>query len=297
MTDAELSELVERHPLWPHVPHEATPAQVARFAGSVLVGARRFGDRDGLVALHDSSWDAAKLGVRSGRIFVVLPPDSRRPEQVLTDALAAIDADGYRYLLTRVDANDMRTIQLLEQAGFILVDAILSQYLWTDHVAPAPPGPHTVRRATPADAERLAVLVDESFTMSRFHCDPWIGLDRAREIYRDWGRNIAKGLNDVNLVVEVDGAVAGFLSCKDIVESRSAFGYGYGRIELVAVDARARGRGCVQALTVRLVEESAVHDWRRLGIGTQISNVRAIRAYQRAGFVPGDGIVTLRRLI
>ena len=79
--------------------------------------------------------------------------------------------------------------------------------------------------------------------------------------------------------------------------AREAYGHGYGRIELVAVAARAQGRGVVAALAGPLFDEACARRWDVLGIGTQISNVRAIRAYQRVGFIPGDSIFTLRRWV
>jgi GNAT superfamily N-acetyltransferase len=301
-----LLELLERFPSWPHAPRGAAPSQVARFAASILGGARLIGWPDderprAVAALHDAPWDSEKLGVASARLFVVVPPDAADGTAALLDrALAAADAAGARYLVTRIDAGDVHVVQALEQRGFIVVDAILSQYLRPAESPPiaAPPDVH-VRAAIPADGPALAALADESFTMSRFHWDPWIGPERGRAIYREWAHNIARGLNDVNLVAEIDGGVIGFLSCKDVPQARPAYALGYGRIELVAVAPPARGRHVIAALTARLVAEcaSAERRWDLLGIGTQIANVRAMRAYQRVGFAPGDSIFTLRRLV
>ena len=147
-----------------------------------------------------------------------------------------------------------------------------------------------------ADASSLASITDASFTESRFHGDPWVGEARARAIYRLWASNLARGLNDVTLVAHQADSVVGFLSAKGVAGAREAFGFGIGRIELVAVAEQHRGLGVVAALTSRLIEESPARGWSLLGIGTQTSNVRAMRAYARAGFAPGDSIFTLRWL-
>lgn len=300
---AAVLRVLERFRLWPHVPRGATPLQVARYAAVVLQGAIFYGWPDdeqprAIAALQPAPWDSEKLGVPAARLFVVVPPDaSEVAVPLLQRALEIADSSGIRYLVTRIDAGDLGVIQAMEQAGFIVVDAILSQYLDPRIEAPAASGGLEVRLAEPADADALATIADLCFTMSRFHGDPWIGVENARAIYRDWARNIACGLNDLNVVATVDERVVGFLSCKDVPAARSTYGHGYGRIELVAMAPEARGRGGVAAMTRRLVEDAVERDWQRLGIGTQIANVQAMRAYQRVGFVPGDSIFTLRRLI
>ena len=304
LDEREALEVLEQFPYWFHALRGASPGQVARFAAAGLRGARLLGWPDdgpaaALTALQDAPWDTAKLGVTSGRLYVCVPPAAHAGAAALiADTLAAADAAGYRYLVTRLDAGDLHVVQLLEQAGFVVVDAILSQYVRTaEAAAPAAPPDVAVRAVRPDDAAGLAALAAAAFTMSRFHSDPSIGVDLGRSIYREWGANLAGGLNDLTLVAELDGALAGFLSCKEMTAARASYGFGYGRIELVAVAEAARGRGVIDALTATLLVEARARTWEVLGIGTQIANVRAIRAYQRVGFAPGDSIFTLRRRV
>ncbi len=304
LDERHVLDVLERFPYWLHALRGASPGQVARYAASMLGGARWFswpydGPPAALVALQDAPWDSDKLGVKSARIYVAVPPGAHGgAAELVARTLATLDGEGYRYLVTRLDANDLQVVQLLEQAGFIVVDAILSQYVRpAEAPAPAAPADVAVRQVGADDGDALGVLAADAFTMSRFHSDPAIGVELGRAIYRDWGTNLAFGLNDVTLVAELDGAIAGFLSCKDMAGARSAYGFGYGRIELVAVAATKRGRGVVAALTARLFEDATARAWEVLGIGTQIANVRAIRAYQHVGFAPGDSIFTLRRRV
>lgn len=304
MNQASLLDVLEAYPSWPHAPRDATAAQVGRFAASVLRGATLLGwpDEDrprAVAAVQDAPWDSARLGVKAGRLFVVVPPAAiDGAVELVAGTLAAAAGAGFRYLVTRIDAGDLAVVQVLEKAGFLVVDAILSQYLQVGAAPPltAPPDV-AVRLVDLADGDALAALADGCFTMSRFHCDPWIGEERGRAIYRDWARNLAAGLNELTLVAEIDGAVAGFLSCRDVADTRPSYGFGYGRIELVAVAETARGRGVVASLNRRLIAESPSRGWNLLGIGTQIANVRAMRAYQNVGFIPGDSIFTLRHLV
>lgn len=295
--------LLERYAHWPHPPRGATRAQVAHFAAATLAHATwtelRSAQRiEAAVARVHLPWDTEKLGVEGARIACVIPDDAACTHgEVIGAALAQARQDGYGYLFTRVDAAELRTVQALESAGFQTVDAILSQYLRVADGLTAGRGTDAlVREATAEDAETLATVTDASLTMSRFHGDPWVGLDRARALYREWARNSVRGLNDFTAIAEVDGQPAGFLSVKNVPGAKEAFGFGYGRIELVAVLEAYRGRGIVHAMTARLVEECPRRGWGLLGIGTQVSNVRAIRAYARAGFAPGDAIFSMRWL-
>ena len=295
----EVQRLLERYPTWPHRPRRATSSQVAHFARLVLEGAtltevRSAARLEALVGLHPLAWDTDMLGVKTGRMTFVVPPDAacdRR--ETAREAVAAARDKGYASLFTRVDASELDTVQALEAAGFETVDAILSQYLWVSEAA-LPSSPIEVRSASRDDSALLGDLTDATMAQSRFHSDPRVGAARARSIYRQWGQNTVLGLNDLTLICEVDGEPAGYLSAKDVKASRAAFGWGYCRIELVAVLERFRGTGLVAAMTARLIAECPSRRWDLCGIGTQIGNIRAMRAYAKVGFAPGDSILTLR---
>lgn len=298
----ELLALLERYPYWPHPPRAATRAQHARFAQSGLRGAEitehRSAERlEAAVARHHLPWDTEKLGFPAARVAFVIPPNATCGFEVPVRAtIERARADGYGSLFTRVDAGELGLVQALEAAGFITVDAILSQYIQVPEAGALPAAREgvTVRIATAADADLLARITDASITQSRFHGDPKIGVPRARELYREWARNAVNGLNDLTLIGEVRGEPAGYLSGKDVKGALDAYGFGYCRIELVAVLDGFRGTGVVQAMTARLLAECPSRGWGLCGIGTQISNVRAIRAYAKAGFAPGDSIFSLR---
>lgn len=290
-----LRALLERYRHWPHAPRGVTPAQIAAYALSTIPAAAEIVTATGAgVAWYETPWDTEKLGVRAGRLVPVAPGAGLAT--VLDEALRRATAAGFGYLITRVDANDLQAVQTLEAAGFQIVDAILSQYLRLPATPPPARPELAVRPTRPDDADALAAIADLSFAHSRFHDDPFIGAERGRRFYHDWARSLAHGLNTLTLVAERGGAVVGFLSCLDFGGARGAYGHGYGRIELVAVHPDARGAGVVAALTARLIDECPRHGWQLLGIGTQISNIAAIKAYQRAGFTPGDAIFTLRWL-
>ena len=294
--------LLERFPYWPHAPRDASRADVARFAYGLVDDAEFEEHRDEAGALlafaarQHLAWDTEQLGLRAARVaFVIDERSDRLHDRVVADAIAKAEADGYGYVFTRIDAGDLRTVQACERAGFVTVDAILSQYI---EVARAPavelPGDVEIVEATSDDAERMSALVDGTLARSRFHDDPRFGPERGRALYRTWAANCVRGLNELTLIARIDGHDAGYLTVKDNKAARAGFGWGYGRIELVGVLDGYRGRGVVGALTAALLARCDRFGWTRLGVGTQTWNVAAIRAYQKAGFVPGDSIFSMR---
>jgi len=298
----ELLSLLTRYPYWPHRPRASSVEQHAAFARASLQGAELVRHHRGsilvaAVARQTLGWDTEKLGVPSARLSVIVDPDSVEvTASIVGEALASATSAGFGYLFTRVDARELATVQHLERAGFRTVDAIVSQYLRVGvqpGVSAAPSG-IAVREATAADAALVEEMTDATLTQSRFHSDPLVGVEKARAMYREWARNSVSGLNELTLIAEVDGVPAGFLSCKDVRGAREAYGYGYCRIELVAVLEAFRGTGAVQALTANLLARCPAHGWALCGIGTQISNATALRAYGKAGFTPGDAIFSMR---
>jgi dTDP-4-amino-4,6-dideoxy-D-galactose acyltransferase len=137
----------------------------------------------------------------------------------------------------------------------------------------------TVEASNADDAAAIEQIAGHCFVFSRFHLDPTIGQDRANEVKRQWARNACCGRASVVYVARQQNAVTGFLA---VLESKSIAGSD-AIIDLVGVDAGHQGRGVGLALSSAFVER-----WRgradRLRVGTQISNVPAMRLYEKIGF-------------
>ncbi len=129
------------------------------------------------------------------------------------------------------------------------------------------------------DAVAIENIAAGCFRYTRFHLDDAIGLDRANEIKRQWARNACRGRAATVYVARLAGSVVGFLA---VLESRSLNGSD-AIIDLVGVDAAHQGQGIGRGLSHMFVEA-----WRgradRLRVGTQVSNVPAMRLYEKMGF-------------
>lgn len=178
----------------------------------------------------------------------------------------------------RVPVSDVEHLARLTASGFAVVDVGV-QLDAPASVLRACPDPvsrsWSVRDAAVRDCEPVARVAGEMLVTSRFHLDPRIESQLASELKREWVRNFFKGLRGNRLLVaELDGEVAGFLQ---VLERE-----GLGTIDLIAVLPVLQGTGAAGDLIKQwLRESSAITNVR---VGTQISNVRSLRAYGRLGF-------------
>ncbi|HEY6806738.1 MAG TPA: GNAT family N-acetyltransferase [Pyrinomonadaceae bacterium] len=258
----------------------------------------------GFTALTMLPWDSQQLGFAAGRIDYLVaeggyPQQHETKKALLRRVLNEANRRGIWHLNVRVDVNDLSTLHVLEETGFITVDNILTFALdLTTHELSAVEHDFTIRQATIDDSERAAQLALNIFTKDRFHSDPLINKDRADKLHAEWVRNSCKGVAaDVVLSAKTDEQLLGFITCKVQRETPVEFGQMIGTIVLVGCDEKARGCGIGRALI------SAALDWLKqqgcdvVEVGTQLRNVPASRLYQKCGFQLVGASASLRLVL
>lgn len=231
-----------------------TRLAAARERGRVRV-VRREGAARGAIALRESPWDAEGLGLRAVTTvdLVALAPGDEEP-RVLLEALAAeLDAfslergSGLDWL--RVDSSDGALLDVLLRRGFRVVETIFSLVAPDAELGRSPPpGPGVrVREARPEDAAWLRPLAAAAFTESRFR-DPQGPTGWNELVYARWidARLAQRSPTLRFFVAELEGTPSGFLIWK--VQATPGVAGLTGQVDLVATDARARGRGLGRAL-------------------------------------------------
>lgn len=113
----------------------------------------------------------------------------------------------------------------------------------------------------PAVPEDIATCreIAKSFRYDRFHADPRIPLDKANELKGRWIENAIRGRAERVWVAE-----GGFLSV-----------LAGGRIDLICVEPRMRGRGIAR----RLLQQAFRH-YPALNVGTQLANEESLKLYR-----------------
>lgn len=177
------------------------------------------------------------------------------------------------FVYAKVPAEHAAAVELLEDAGFHLVDTNVR--FARDRRRDAPQPKAAVRPALPADETAVADVAVAGFGYSRFHLDPRVPREVADRIKGDWVRSWFAGRRgDAMLVADVEGRVAGF--CQLLRTDTAAV------IDLIAVARLARGRGVARALLGAV--DALPWEVERVEVGTQVANVPSVRLYESDGF-------------
>jgi dTDP-4-amino-4,6-dideoxy-D-galactose acyltransferase len=226
-------------------------------------------------------WLSDVLGVSSWKVFGIEADTS--PVEIKAGLLQYADQDS-AFFSAKIRTEDVRAVANATRSGFVAVDVNVT-FDW-DNVANGALGNcgmgnsnMTIETAGAGDEAAIEEIAGHCFTFSRFHLDPAIGLDRANDVKRQWARNACRGRASVVYVVRQQADVAGFLA---VLESESG-GHKDAIIDLVGVDKGHQGQGAGRALSRMFVDQ-----WHgradRLRVGTQISNIPAMRLYESIGF-------------
>jgi dTDP-4-amino-4,6-dideoxy-D-galactose acyltransferase len=226
-------------------------------------------------------WLSDVLGVSSWKVLGVTAAVS--PADIRADLLDRAEG-GAGFFSAKIATRDVMAVTHATQAGFSVVDVNVTFDWDSDGAgasgnAPNHNGVMTIDAADADDAAAVEAIAGRCFAFSRFHLDPAVGLDRANEVKRQWARNACHGRASAVYVARRQNDVVGFLA---VLENRSGAGTD-AIIDLVGVDAGHQGQGAGRALSRSFVEQ-----WRgradRLRVGTQISNIPAMRLYESIGF-------------
>ncbi len=271
-----------------------TNAWIVRMGNSVL----------GLTSLTQLLWDSRLLGMAAARIDYLVASGSYREQyqikqNLISSALMHGAKRDIQHFSARLDASDLSGLHVLEQAGFITVDSILTFALNLNSAPVSEPAVEgiNIRMATGADSEATAELARKAYVYDRFHADPAVPTDKADELHAEWLRNSCAGRAvDAVIVAEDDKGVVGFVTCKLQLDTESHLGKLIGTIVLVATARRARGKGIARAMTLAAIEWFRAQSVEIVEVGTQLRNVPASRVYQNCGFRLVGSSISLRKL-
>lgn len=222
-------------------------------------------------ALVDDAWLATLIGKPALR----LRPDVDRTDPAVHEALATA-LRGPSMITAKVATTDIATVQWLASLGFCVVDVNVQLVRECEGRASQPPQVFRgkVRLATADDEKNVAYIAREAFRYDRFHLDPLISEEVARDVKEAWVRNYFSGeRGDAMVVAEVERTVEAFLLL--LVSPGEGT-----TIDLIAVDPVRQGRG----LAAAMIEFASMFEPRRFVVGTQAANIASIRLYEKLGF-------------
>ena len=182
-------------------------------------------------------------------------------------------------IMTRLDAQELRAVQVLCEARFRLVEC----YLEYDHDLKAIPASMIETRIEPFEREHIPVLERmalASFRFSRFHMDEAIPVELANKTRAEWVRNACLGRAETVLVSREQAELTGFVICRQ----KSIDDTPAGVLDLMAVSEQHRHKGLGNALTIAFLNYCIQQGYGMAFVGTQAHNVASNRLYQKTGF-------------
>ncbi|MFC1673822.1 GNAT family N-acetyltransferase [Pseudomonadota bacterium] len=172
----------------------------------------------------------------------------------------------------RIAVEDQAAEADLRGAGFTAIESLVTLHRALAGATPTPDGVRLVREA---DVESCLDIARTAFVHDRFHADPRVP-DRSADLLKEvWVRNSLEGRADAVLVAQVEGAVAGFVTCM-VTDAAAA-------IDLIAVAPGHQGQG----IGKRLVRGALAHyagDKALMRVGTQDTNDRSLALYESQDF-------------
>jgi ribosomal protein S18 acetylase RimI-like enzyme len=235
-----------------------------------------------LVEVRGLDWETAFFGAPMGALIKVAQPDesgllpqSNALAHELRSALREAELDGYRHLSYRVDAKDLPAIWAAERTGLRLMDVAVD--LSYRFGSPLSLPQRAVRAGTPDDVPAMRAMTRGAFGLTRFAVDPFFTPEQVDDFYATWATNLFNGLAEYVVVADIDGQLAGFVSCK-LSEN------GQGRIPLVATASQFQRRGIARDLLAAALAWFSDNGCTLAHVKTQAANSAAAALYERAGF-------------
>jgi RimJ/RimL family protein N-acetyltransferase len=177
----------------------------------------------GFISIRDLPWDSKVFNIAMASIteFVVDPTFGIQYEigqLLMNEAINWAKQQNYKFLLCKTYSDDITSIHILENSGFILVDTLLDYAIdfRKTHFDDIPPQQIisediSIRSARPDDEQELVILAKDSFQnhFGRYHSDPNISRENAIKVYTEWMRSSLNGYSDYFLLAEIGGQIAG----------------------------------------------------------------------------------------
>ncbi len=180
------------------------------------------GDRAVISVGRPLAWDSEFFHVPMGRLdYLLRGPSAGRGTlaQAVRGAVEAFRASGVKHITAKVDVADADALTVFEDAGFRLMDALVT---YIAHPRRPPPrrvkDVGVIRPFVPADTERVLEITRDSYRgfPGRFQLDPHLPKERSDEFYLEWARKCCAGTMADRIYVAEDtgGDLIGWASVK-----------------------------------------------------------------------------------
>lgn len=209
------------------------------------------------------------------------------------DMLKSLKSGGYNLIISKVNANNIKLINELEQHGFEIKDIQVTYKFTLPNHSPFTPAVNAkIRNAELSDRNVLFDIAKKSFKdYGHYSADKRLDSEKCNEIYSDWiVRSFDKQVADNILIAEIDGRVAGFLSHK-IYQSDNKYAAG----GIGAVDPDYRNKNVFQEITIAGINWARENNCEWVEHNVLITNYPVNRSFSGLGFKISNSFVTFHK--
>lgn len=211
----------------------------------------------------------------------------------IVDILKSLKLNGYKLIISKVNANNLHLINELEKYGFELKDIQVTYKIETsDSLSLTQSANVMIRDAKLTDRNALFDIAQKSFKgYGHYAADKKLDAEKCNEIYSDWiVRSFDKQVADNILIAEIDGRVAGFLSHK-IYGSENKYAAG----GIGAIDPVYRNRNIFQEITIAGINWARESNCKWVEHNVLITNYPVNRSFSNLGFRISNSFVTFHK--
>lgn len=253
--------------------------------GTQSICLRANGKLVGLIALKSLPWMSEHFGLKMYAVPHLLagfegPLVRARLLRYVIEELQEVD-----FLDCRIAADDVYAAQALEAAGFRYVgtEVYLGQELGRDELFD-PLADIEIAECSRTDRKQVLEIVESTHVHNRFACDPLIGADLTRSLYRKLVGNCFDQAQFTTLVARGHGAVQGFIISKTNKTFCQVVGMKTGSLDLIGVSPDIRNRGLGACLNRAALQRMAQQGVQYVGVRTLANNYPALRITFKTGF-------------
>lgn len=192
-------------------------------------------------------------------------------------------AEGYNCIFAKVGTNNYKNMHVLESYGYKIMDTIVTlknEKIYNSEIKM--PGEYSYRILNEDDISEVVDIIDNLYSYGRFFVDSNLDNEKVNELYKNWIINEIKNIDVDVLGIEQDSKILGFISCKykntyEIDEKQML-------ISLVGISKLSQGQGLGKILMKYALYNANIKKIKKVSVGTQIDNIKALNLYTSCGF-------------
>lgn len=196
-----------------------------------------------LLGVKLSKWDEEHFGFKMANLQVFAVPHQGAQEttfqSLIVRAIVFLKKEGVKFVSSRVNGDSLCALHALENLGFRYYDNVIWPIAETQNIE----GNSKIRLIESNEVDEIKSLAENfQFSRGHYYCDDKFDKSKVDAMYPKWIDTTIKNSEPVS-VIESNGIIAGFFAFKLDDELFRFTGYKYGRLKLLALNSKFRGKG------------------------------------------------------